>query len=316
MGGGAFLRNRSVGVDVPRGTVYGTGGGVYRVSLDDGSEVDALLRGRLKMEARTGDRVVIGDRVRVEESAGAHVIEEVEPRRRQVVRRGPGGRKAKVVAANLDTLVIVMAARSPDPLPEAIDRLLVVAEADDLRGVLVLNKLDLAGAREAALPLADLYRGIGYETVLVSARTGEGLDELRTILCRGTSALVGPSGTGKSSLLNVVEPGLGLRTGELSRRGERGRHTTVSARLIRISCGTAVADTPGFGDVGVWGVGVDELQQCFPEFRTLLGECRFRRCAHVHEPGCAVRAALEEGRIAPSRYQSYVALRQEALAER
>jgi ribosome biogenesis GTPase len=125
---------------------------------------------------------------------------------------------------------------------------------------------------------------------------------------------VGPSGTGKSSLLNVLEPGLGLRTGELSRRGERGRHTTVSSRLIRISCGSAVADTPGFGDVGVWGVGVDELQTCFREFRSLLDGCRFRRCAHVHEPDCAVREALAEGRIAASRYASYVVLREEALA--
>jgi ribosome biogenesis GTPase len=259
---------------------------------------------------------VIGDRVRVEERGDAHAIEEVEPRATQVARRGPGGRKAKVVAANLDRLVIVMAARSPDPLPESIDRLLVVAEADGLAGALVLNKLDLEGAREAALALAQIYRPAGYEVLPVSARTGEGLPELRAVLCRGTSALVGPSGTGKSSLLNVLEPGLGLRTGELSRRGERGRHTTVSARLIRLSCGTAVADTPGFGDVGVWGVGVEELQRCFPEFRPLLDSCRFRRCAHVHEPDCAVRRALEEGHIATSRYQSYLALREEAVQAR
>ena len=299
---------------MPKGTVYATGGGIYRVQLDDGPMVEAVLRGRLKVEARTGDRVVIGDRVRVEESAGTHAIEEVEPRTRQVVRRGPGGRKAKVIAANLETLVIVMAARAPDPLPEAIDRLLVIAEADGLAGVLVLNKLDIEGARETARALADVYRLAGYDALLVSARTGEGLQELRDVLCRGTSALVGPSGTGKSSLLNVLEPGLGLRTGELSRRGERGRHTTVSSRLIRTSCGTAVADTPGFGDVGVWGVGAEELQHCFPEFRPLLDGCRFRRCAHVHEPGCAVRAALEEGRLAATRYASYVSLREEALA--
>ena len=297
-----------------KGTVYGTGGGVYRVALDDGEVVDAVLRGRLKQMARTGDKVVIGDRVRVEPAAEGFAIEDVEPRVRSVVRRVPGGRKAKVVAANLDTMIVVMSARAPAPLPESIDRLLVIAEADGLVGVLVFNKLDLEEARATAERLAAVYRDVGYDVHLVSARTGEGIDRLKAVLCRGTSAFVGPSGTGKSSLLNVIEPGLALRTGELSRRGERGRHTTVSSRLIRISCGSAVADTPGFGDVGVWGVGADELQECFREFRPLLDGCRFRRCAHVHEPDCAVREALQEGRIAQSRYESYVALREEALA--
>jgi ribosome biogenesis GTPase len=296
------------------GTVHATGGGVYRVALDTGAVVDAALRGRVKREERTGDKVVIGDRVRVEELDGTFVVEEVEPRRHQIVRRGPGGRGAKVVAANVDVLVTVMAARSPEPNLEAIDRLLVIAEANDLRAVLVINKLDLESAVQAAEPVAQLYRSIGYPVHLVSARSGLGLDELRAELCRATSAMVGPSGAGKSSLLNVIEPGLVLRTGELSRRSERGRHTTVSARLIPLSCGGAVADTPGFGDVGVWGVEADEVIACFPDIRDRVEGCRFRRCSHVHEPDCAVREALEAGELAPSRYQSFLTLRAEALA--
>jgi ribosome biogenesis GTPase len=300
-------------VTVALGTVHATGGGVYRVALDGGPVVDAALRGRVKREERTGERIVIGDRVRVEEADGTFVVEAVEPRSRQVVRRGPGGHGAKVVAANVDTLITVMAARSPDPSPEAIDRMLVIAEANDVRAVLVLNKIDLEGATEVAQPLAELYRSIGYPVHLVSARSGSGMDELRAELCRGTSALVGPSGAGKSSLLNVLEPGLLLRTGGLSGRSDRGRHTTVSARLIPLSCGGAVADTPGFGDVGVWGVPVDELCRCFPDLDQHVDGCRFRRCSHTQEPGCAVLEALAEGALAASRYQSYLTLRGEAV---
>jgi ribosome biogenesis GTPase len=189
----------------------------------------------------------------------------------------------------------------------------VIAEANDLHAVLVLNKLDLEGAAQAAEPVAALYRSVGYPVYLVSARSGRGLDELRAELCRATSALVGPSGAGKSSLLNILEPGLLLRTGGLSRRNERGRHTTVSARLIPLSCGGAVADTPGFGDVGVWGVDADELVACFPDIRD-LDECRFRRCSHVQEAGCALREAVEDGTLAPSRYRSFLTLRGEAIA--
>ena len=131
-------------------------------------------------------------------------------------------------------------------------------------------------------------------------------------MCRGTSAFVGPSGAGKSSLLNAVDPSLGLRIGALSRKTGTGRHTTVSSRLITLSCGGLVADTPGFGDVGLWGVLPEEVEACFPELPPLAESCRFRGCAHVSEEECGVRAALAAGEIAESRYRSYVRLREEA----
>lgn len=300
------------GVLLVDGTVYATGGGVYHVRLDDGSDVDAALRGRLKTERRTGDKVVIGDRVGLIRSDEAWIVERVEERASEMVRRGQGGRKAKVVAANLDSVLVVIAARDPDPTPELVDRLLAVVEASGLHPVLVVNKVDLAGGVQRAEELERTYGPIGYRVLPVSAQTGEGMPAFREAVCAGIAALVGPSGAGKSSLLNALDPELDLATGLLSSKTGRGRHTTVNSRLIPLSCGGVVADTPGFGDVGLWEIAPEDVEHCFPEVAARAGGCRFRGCAHVHEPDCAVLAAVERGDIARSRYGSYLALRGEA----
>ena len=297
--------------------VLETGGGRYRVGLDDGSEVEANLRGRLKQEARTGDRVVIGDRVEVARVPGegdeAWAIEVVHEREREIVRRGIHARRAKVMAANVDRMIVVVAARDPSPRLDMLDRLLVIAESNGIEPRIVVNKLDLAAPDPTATTVMELYPSLGYETLGASAETGVGIERLASWIATGISALIGPSGVGKSSLLNVIDPELRLQTGELSKKLQRGRHTTVNARLIPVAGGGWVADTPGFGDVGVWGVDPESLADAFPEFEAHVDHCRFRGCSHVHEPGCAVRAAVEAGGIAPSRMASYVALHAEAV---
>jgi ribosome biogenesis GTPase len=275
--------------------------------------VDAALRGRLKRERRTGDKVVIGDRVSAVPQGEHWVVEEVAERRTEIVRRGPGGRKPKIVAANLDRVFVVIAASDPDPTLALVDRLLVVGEASGFSPLLVVNKVDLDGGGRIAARMQGLYGGIGYQVLPVSAASGVGLDALGERLCRGVSALIGPSGAGKSSLLNALDPSLDLRTGALSRKAKRGRHTTVSSRLLPLSFGGWVADTPGFGDVGLWGVPPEGVEPCFPEFADYQDQCRFRGCAHLQEPDCAVRDAVTSGGIVESRYESYVRLREEAL---
>ena len=278
--------------------------------LDDGRTVDASIRGRLKQGS---GRVVIGDRVTVAEAPDSCTVESAEERATELVRRGRGGRVPKVLAANLDRVFVVVSLRDPPANTDLIDRLLVLVESSGMHPILVLNKVDLAAASEVARDLTGLYEAIGYRVLCTSAESGEGLEELREQLCRGVSALIGPSGVGKSTLLNALDPTLGLRTGELSRKGGTGRHTTVSSRLIGLSCGGLVADTPGFSDVALWGVAPDAIGSCFPEFTAYSESCRFRMCTHVHEPECGVQTALAEGRIPQTRYDSFLKLRAEAV---
>jgi ribosome biogenesis GTPase len=296
------------------GVVYAAGGGSYEVRLGHGEVVEASLRGRLKREPRTGERVVVGDRVELARLGNEWVVERVLERASQLVRRGPGGRRAKVAVANVDRVLVVVAAREPDPTPTLVDRLLAVTEASGFHPMLLVNKVDLPGGPDAAASLVGLYGTIGYPVLPTSTVTGEGMEVLTRWIRHGVSALVGPSGGGKSSILNRLHPELGLRTGALSRKTGQGRHTTVGARLVALECGGVVADTPGFGDVGVWGMRAAEVARCFPEISSREEGCRFGGCAHLREPDCAVRRAVEGGEIAGSRYRSYVALREEAAA--
>lgn len=290
------------------GIVLWAAGGVYRVLLDTKQQVDTSLRGRLKLEQRTGDRVVAGDRVHVElQSDNSYAIEAVAERKTELARRAPGrgGRRAKVLVANVDQVVIVVAVAKPEPKLGMLDRLLVTAEANDLPALIVVNKVDLADPAEARRAFRD-YETAGYEVLLTSATEGIAVDELKTRVCGRESVLTGPSGVGKSSIMNLLEPGAALRTAEISEVVLKGRHTTVAAQLIPLTCGGYVVDTPGIRELGLWEVNPDSLDICFPEFRELIGDCKFTTsCTHTHEPECAIQDAVASGRLSRARYESY-----------
>ena len=315
------------------GVVLSGTGGIWRVRRDDHEIVDASLRGRVK-KANSGRRadgslrrdtissaastlkLAVGDRVRLErdEADGATAIAEILPRRSRLARRAPGGGHGeRVVAANVDQVVVVFAAANPEPHPRMLDRFLVIAEANELRARIVINKIELVGGVDAARSQWELYERIGYPVHYTSVKQRLGLAPLHDALAGVVSALTGPSGVGKSSLLNAMFDGLDLRVGEISESVNKGRHTTVGAYLHPLpgADGGYVADTPGLREVGMWALSPTELDQCFPELRPFLDGCRFGDCRHSVEPGCAVREAVERGDVNRARYESFIKLRDE-----
>jgi ribosome biogenesis GTPase len=293
-----------------RAVVLSGAGGVWRIRAPDGTERDVSLRGRLKQSDRF-DKLAVGDDVDVaeDERGGAWSIIGIHPRRTQLARRAPGGGHGeRIVVANVDQVVIVFAIAKPEPHVRMIDRFLVIAEGNDLQARLVLNKVDLATASAEVDGLAVNYERAGYPVHRTSVKHQLGLDALRAVLVNRVSVLSGPSGVGKSSLINALYPGLNLRVGEISESVNKGRHTTVGAVLVPLPGGGYVVDTPGLREVGMWGLPSESLDQCFPEFRPMLGECRFQDCRHLSEPGCAVRAGVEGGTISAARHESYAKL--------
>ena len=281
------------------GTVLERDGAVYRVSTADG-EVRSVLRGKSK---RNSSRVVVGDRVKLEPEPTGEVygIVGVEPRTSLLERRVPEGRGTRPVAANIDEVLVVTSAADPAPIPQLIDRLLVVAEANSIPAAVVVNKTDL----DAGQALVARCRAAGYVVYPTSVKSGEGIDAFAAALAGRISVVTGPSGAGKSSLLNAIQPGLKLKIGEISAKLRRGKHTTVSAVMLPLDNGGYLVDTPGFSEVGLWGVVPRELASCFPEMRPFIGECRYGDCRHMTEPGCRIQAAADAGEVLPDRLESY-----------
>jgi ribosome biogenesis GTPase len=277
---------------------------------------------RANVHAR--DPVAVGGRVRITPMGAGRglIVELLQSEGGAFVRDDAGavshgGKGTARSVTGIDQLVAVFAARDPEPHLRLLDRMLVIAEAQELAVAICLNKCDLGPPPELVERL-DYYRGLGYPLVLVSAATGAGVAELRDLLGGRTSALLGPSGVGKSSLLNAVEPELALRVSAVSQSTHKGRHTTSGARFVELAgpAGGRVADTAGIRSLGLGGTAAGQLDWCFRELRPYLGSCFHGDCSHREEPGCAVRAAVEEGALDRPRYESYRRLHDEGAASR
>jgi ribosome biogenesis GTPase len=288
--------------------------GTYHVELA-GATVECSLRGRVKQkDARF---VSVGDRVRVETLPDQSCrIHKLLPRHSALTRHGVARRREQVIVANVDQVAVVVSATRPEPDFSMIDRLLALSELNELDGLLIVNKSDLwepERSGPARLP-SDFnpYTDAGYDVLFTSAADGAGLEVLREWLSGRVTVLSGPSGVGKSSLLNALMPGLDLRVGEVGERKGRGRHTTVAASLYPFPGGGYVADTPGLQYLALWEVEPAELTHAFREFGPVAVDCRFADCRHRAEPGCAVRDAVQAEELSEQRYRHYMALLEEA----
>ena len=268
--------------------------GFYYVQTENGV-VECRARGRFRKE---GTSPLVGDRVSIVREQGKGTVDAILPRRNALIRPA---------VANVDVLVVLASCAIPQTEPFLIDRILTIAARQDVPCLVCVNKDDLA----PAAPLADIYRKAGIPTLVTSAATGEGIEALRAQIAGKFAVFTGNSGVGKSSVLNALAPELALPVGEVSQKLGRGRHTTRHIELFALPSGTYIADTPGFSSFDtdrMDAIPKEELAQTFVEFLPYLGECQFPDCAHRKEPGCAVRAAVEEGAIGKSRYESYLRL--------
>jgi len=300
--------------DAIEGLVVRSAAGFVDV-LVDGQIVQARIRGRLKNVPRTTDICVIGDRVLVSRPDGqTAVVVEVRPRTTRFSRRQPGRgpQREDVLVANLDQLLITFCHGRPLLNLRLLDRFLVIAEHQGIDAIIVMNKADLREPADASWQRT--YESIGYPILNVSAGTGEGLDALRERLRGKISAFVGPSGVGKSSLINRIVPDLELGTADVSEHHGKGRHATRVASLHQLPGGGFLADTPGIRELGTWELPAEHLDRYFPDLAPYRERCAFRSCSHTHEPQCAVADAVNAGAIDRDRYESYVRLRDEASA--
>ena len=291
------------------GVVTAVFGPLVRVQVGEEPVVVPFRRTLRWPEGTADKRLVVGDRVTLDGKVPNLVIAEVGPRRTTLTRKSPGERRSRVIAANVDQAVVVMASSSPEPSPRLLDRLLVACHHAGIHPLICFNKVD-QGTSGVDAWIGD-YQDAGYEIILTSARTARGVGVLTRKVTGKTTLFCGPSGVGKSALLNAIHPGYRLREGSISEATGKGRHTTTTAQLLALPGAGFVVDTPGVREFGFWDLDDRQLQECFPDVNRAASGCQFANCSHSSESACAVTAAVQSGALSSRRYSSYLKLRQE-----
>ena len=304
------------------GLVIKNTGSWYVVKTDDGAEINCKIKGNFRLKGiRTTNPIAVGDLVTILPNAdGTAFITGIDTRKNYIIRRSSNlSKEAHIIAANVDQALLIVTLAHPVTSTTFVDRFLATAEAYRIPAVIVVNKIDLLCEDEDKEYLeawSYLYRSIGYEVLEVSAETGEGLEKLNALLNGKTTLLSGNSGVGKSTIINRIMPELNLRTAEISTTHDTGMHTTTFSEMFPLPHGGYLIDTPGVKGFGTIDFDRHEVAHFFPEIFEIAQDCRFGNCTHTHEPGCAVLDALEEARIAQSRYNSYLSILEDSADDK
>ncbi len=297
-----------------KGIVYKSTGSWYHVKAEDGEIYNCRIKGKFRLKGiKSTNPVAVGDRVKFDLEEGLEdvkgVIKEIEDRENYIIRKSVNlSKQTHIIASNIDQAFLLVTLNNPPTFTTFIDRFLVTAEAYHIKTVLLFNKIDIYNEDELAeiKYLAALYREIGYECLGISAMTGKNIDKVKEMMTGKTSMISGHSGTGKSTLINALEPKLDLKTSKISVQSKQGQHTTTFAEMYDLSFDARIIDTPGIKGFGVVEIEKEELANYFPEFFALKDQCKYYNCLHLEEPKCAVKDALEDGSVAWSRYKSYL----------
>lgn len=296
------------------GTVYKSTGSWYTVKADDGQMYECRIKGKFRIQGiKSTNPVAVGDRVdfklETKNDQITGVIGHIHERQNYIIRKSVKlSKQTHIIAANIDVVFLLITLNNPPTFTAFIDRFLVTAEAYGIKAVLLFNKIDSYNEEELleVKYLAALYREIGYECIGISAKTGKNVDKVKVLMEDKVSMFSGHSGVGKSTLVNLIEPDLSLKTAEISGQHQQGQHTTTFAEMFDLSFGAKIIDTPGIKGFGIVDMDKEEVGDYFPEFFELKSQCKFNNCLHINEPKCAVKEALENGEVAWSRYRSYL----------